>query len=218
MFPSQFPEADPYPALGKVFAAHVDMQFADLHAVLRLPIEEIDPHVGLNLTATALIFSLIAGASVLLHNPSWRAFKSGAASGARFQSVLVDAYPWGAEDDPIAQDAASLLYKSARNPLVHSLGIGKDRRAIPGAQVAQPYDRIIFVKWALCAPQIESLAVGGEARPSFLPATICRVNDSIELSVPTLAWGVHVMWRKLMRDPSHAVAAEGIARQILCPS
>lgn len=154
--PSQFPETSPYDALREVFFRQVDMQFADLHVALQLAAPSIDPHVGLNLTTAALLFSLVAGASTLLYEPNWQAFKSGAGSGSRFKAALEEAYPWQADDAISGVAAAELLYRWARNPLVHSLGIGKDRHAIPGAPGAQPYDRILFVKWALSPGQVKN--------------------------------------------------------------
>ena len=211
--PSQFPEASPYHALREVFRRQIDMQFADLHVALQLPAASIDPNVGLNLTTASLLFSLVAGASVLLYEPNWRAFKTGAGSGSRFKAALKEAYPWQDDDRLSGAAAAELLYKWARNPLVHSLGIGKDRHAIPAAPGAQPYDRILFVKWALSADQVQQLAQGSLTRPPWLPGTVTHDDVSIEFSVPTLAWGTHVMWRALIADYGHA--AERISARVL---
>jgi hypothetical protein len=196
-----------------VFRRQIDMQFADLHVALQLPAASIDPNVGLNLTTAALVFSLVAGASVLLYEPNWKAFKTGAASGSRFKAALEQAYPLQDDDRISGAAAAELLYKWARNPLLHSLGIGKDRHAIPGAPGAQPYDRILFVKWALSPRQVQELAQGSARRPPWLPATVTHDGASIEFSVPTLAWGTHVMWRGLIAEHGHA--AERIAARVL---
>lgn len=211
--PSEFPETAPYEALREVCRRQIDMQFADLHVALQLPAASIDPDVGLNLTTAALLFSLVAGASVILHEPSWKAFKSGAASGSRFKAALEHAYPWRPDDEVSGAAAAELLYKWARNPLVHSLGIGKDRHAMPGAPGSPPYDRIVFVKWALTPVEVHAVSQGPAGRPPWLPATVTRDGPSIEFSVPTLAWGTHVMWRALITE--HGNAAERVARRVL---
>lgn len=44
MDPSKWPQLDGCPALRRLVAKQLDMQFADLRALMRLPVPEIDKH------------------------------------------------------------------------------------------------------------------------------------------------------------------------------
>jgi hypothetical protein len=43
MDPSTWPQLVPYPALRRLVAHQLDMQFADLRALLRLPVDAVSP-------------------------------------------------------------------------------------------------------------------------------------------------------------------------------
>src|SRR3989442_329924 len=61
--PSTLPSAG-YPFLTEFLHRQVDMQIADLRLLFRLPIPELDPHVGCNLTTAAMMLNVISGFSV----------------------------------------------------------------------------------------------------------------------------------------------------------
>jgi len=51
-------------ALKEFLRRQIDMQIADLRVLFRLPVEELDPNVGGNLTAAAMMLNVISGCSV----------------------------------------------------------------------------------------------------------------------------------------------------------
>jgi hypothetical protein len=68
---------------------YVDMQFADVHAMLRLPITtDVGLEAGCNFAAVSTLCGLIAGASTLF-------YRQNGSNGDRFRGVLNDYYPWG---------------------------------------------------------------------------------------------------------------------------
>jgi hypothetical protein len=67
--PSQYAEVHQVPAVQRLLREQVDMQFADIRVLLRLPDVRIAPHVGCNLAATSMIFNQISGFSIwFFHN------------------------------------------------------------------------------------------------------------------------------------------------------
>jgi hypothetical protein len=69
VLPSQYPEAQQLPNVRRFLAEQIDMQFADIRVLLRLPEPSIDPNVGANFTAKTAILGQISGFSIwFLHN------------------------------------------------------------------------------------------------------------------------------------------------------
>lgn len=68
MLPSQYPEVQAYPNLKNLLDKVVDMQFADLRDLMRLPAYGIK--TGMNLTAAARLFDTISGCSICFYNTS----------------------------------------------------------------------------------------------------------------------------------------------------
>src|SRR4051812_6259388 len=87
------PELDQLPAVRRLLQVQVDMQVADLAAMLRLP----KPYVGLaeamNLTAAAQVFGLISGMSVLLYRPDYEYLKEPGDAGGRFKGIVREHMP-----------------------------------------------------------------------------------------------------------------------------
>ncbi len=80
--PSELPGAA-YPALTEFLRRQVDMQIADLRLLFRLPVEELDPHVGCNLTTAAMMLNVISGFSVWFFQTDARARRKRAESFGR---------------------------------------------------------------------------------------------------------------------------------------
>jgi hypothetical protein len=59
VLPSQYPEAQQLPSVRRFLAEQIDMQFADIRVLLRLPEPSIDPNVGASFTATTVAGTLI---------------------------------------------------------------------------------------------------------------------------------------------------------------
>ena len=51
------------PATKHFLRRQVDMQIADIRLLFRLPANDLDPHVGCNLTAAAMMLNMISGFS-----------------------------------------------------------------------------------------------------------------------------------------------------------
>ena len=85
--------------------AQVDMVFADLRTLLRLPIHDL---TGCNLTAGAMLFNLIAGSSVCFFEASKAGLKNGRDRGRRFCTLINDFFPREGEKLP-AEDIAETI-------------------------------------------------------------------------------------------------------------
>src|SRR4051794_5258958 len=96
LFPSNFREVEARPFLRRVLAEQVDMHMADLRVLLAMPIPSCGFDGGCNLTATALLCSVVSGASTLFFEASLESVRSGARrdSGERFKEVMKLYYPW----------------------------------------------------------------------------------------------------------------------------
>ena len=189
----------PYPSVEKFLARHVEMQFADLRAMLRLPTEELQG--GCNFAATAVLMNLISGFSVCLYNANLGNTRD---RGNRFNVMLNTYYPWqvGGEVNSDAEGSKK-LYEFWRNPLAHRLGIhlGKEWIGIG--------------KSPLTASQIEELEASatppGSLRmnptgPTFIRETT-QLEPSTMLSVPGLYWGTWRLLTKLCQDRTQMATA-----------
>ena len=68
----------------------VDMQFHDIHCMLRLPLPEPGLNAGCNFAAANTLLILVSGISTVL-------YKQTGDSGKRFIRALEDCYPWDCE-------------------------------------------------------------------------------------------------------------------------
>ena len=210
MLPSQYLEVQGYPSLQRLLQAQVDMQFADLRTLLCLPIPQAGLEAGCNFACAAVLFNMIAGASVCFYETSENAVVDRSSRGMRFKRVLEKFYPWHKE--PFGKDQCVLtLYDLARNPLTHSLGLGAVSESATGKQVA-------LRKWPINPSQIDELE-GAIARPGWLPPTVDHPTSDygaidLVLSVPTLYWGVHRMLHALFTDSDQASKADALAKSI----
>src|ERR1700738_2018276 len=186
MLPSEFQEVRGYRSLQRMFEAQLDMQFADMRTLLRLPREDAD--AGCNFAAAAMLFNLIAGASVVLYNARVSAVTQANDRGKRFKDVLEAFYPW--EGEPLQPRAgADALYKLARNPLAHTLGLDSPD---PGRVT------VLLKKSPLSLEEIEELE-NSISRPGWAGSTIEQsvLSDGTAqtiISIPMLYWGVHRMF------------------------
>jgi hypothetical protein len=201
MLPSAFPEVSHLtePSLKRMFRDHFDMQIEDVRVLLRLPTSRLP--AGCNFTAAAMLFNLIAGASVCLYGADENTLKSPPPAGKNFRGVLQDYYPWSAE--PVdARTGAQVIYKYSRNPLAHNLGLGSEKD--PGIEVA---------KSRLGPQRIEALE-DSPTRPAWaFPALTSHGRDYV-LDVAGLYWGTHRMLHAILADKVQRRGAELLARSI----
>ena len=207
MLPSEFAEVAAYPSLRKLLQNQVDMQFEDLRTLMRLPLPEHGLTAGCNLSAAAILFNAIAGASVCFYNTSVEALTNRGDRGKRFTEVLTRYYPWGGETLSVA-DCVACLYESARNPLAHAFGLDSP---------SSVRFEVRLSKRSLTPDEIAQLEECAD-RPTWLPPTLLvdrkRSTGAIrvEVSVLTLFWGVHRMLHALLADREQAKSGEAVAQ------
>lgn len=211
VLPSDYPEVQSHPHLKNLLANQIDMQIEDLRGLLQLPLPEYGLAGGCNFTAGTALFNIIAGASVCFFKASVSGISDRRDRSARFKEVLTKFYPWG--DDPSTSgtslrvdECVNAVYDSARNPLVHTLGLDD-----PMSNRIQ----VVLAKNPLTPKEIA--AYEGITRPAVAKSTIVDKHlladgsTEIILSVPTLYWGVHRMLRNLFADASEVAAANALA-------
>jgi hypothetical protein len=198
MLPSAFAEISHVtePSLKRMFRDHLDMQVEDLRVLLRMPRSGFPG--GCNFAAAAMIFNLIAGASVCLYNANEKTLRKEPPAGAHFRGILEKYFPWGAE--PVAAvDGARVIYKYSRNPLAHSLGLA--RAGVPDIAVA---------KKRLGPNQIEALE-DSAVRPSWAAPALTPEGGNYTLDIAGLYWGLHRMLHAVVADPVQRQGAERLA-------
>jgi hypothetical protein len=203
MNPSDLQAVQAYPHLRRLLVIQLDMQFADLHGLLRLPLKKAGISAGCNLTAAALLFNIISGSSVLFYRSSMKALKDQSGRGPRFKELLAGFYPFEPDDIP-RHDAPTVLYEAARNPLAHALAI----------QVGKRHARVTYMKDGLPVARVRELATARQ-RPAWTGPTVRVENGSCLISVWALAWGVHEMLRRLFEDETQVKRADATAARLL---
>lgn len=200
--PSELPGSD-YPVLTEFLRRQVDMQFADLRLLLRLPVPELEPHVGCNLTAASMMLNVISGFSVWLYHTEKageirdeeiRARKR--LSGKRFKGFVEEYWPPDAPG-PSAADVAERLYE-VRNSLAHDLGVGDD----PGQDKAR---KIRLAKRPLSLDDV----VGLERAVGY-PFTVSAIE--VEATTHTVYlvivyWALYKMLRRALADKAAEIEA-----------
>jgi hypothetical protein len=106
---------------------HVRMQFEDIGAMLRLPMQADGLNNGCNFASAAVICNLISRVSMtifqpaVIHKPDRCGNMQMIGSGEAFKEFVKAFHP-----DPSPQrrsDVADVLYKQLRNPFAHALGV-----------------------------------------------------------------------------------------------
>jgi hypothetical protein len=163
---------------------HVDMLFHDVHCMLRLPIAAQGLDAGCNFAAATFLLDLISGISTALYNGP-------GGSGAHFKDALVKYYPWDLElsGGADAKKGSTILYNVFRNPLVHALGLGKERVAITKSGL--PED--LLEKLELSMVRLANSSY--EATIKLYPA-----DNRMDLLVDGLYWGFRRMVSRLTDD------------------
>jgi hypothetical protein len=181
---------------------HLDMQFHDVHCMLRLPLPEHDLYAGCNFAAANTLLSLVSGCSVTLYHQGSQPRKSG----EFFRGVLREFYPWDFEppEGAAKEDSISLLYYQFRNPLAHAFGV----------QEANQNNLVLTIgKGNHREADIEALEQPTN-RPTGLP-TIAATGGSTTLIVEGLYCGVREMVCRLTADKKRMNATERYLKGVL---
>ncbi|MGH8601676.1 MAG: hypothetical protein ACREXR_02510 [Gammaproteobacteria bacterium] len=190
------------PQIADMVREQLDPLLADVHAMLRLPIEgQPGLEAGCNLSATLVLLEVVGGICVELYddpslsNPDRRVQRSEC-----FKRTVEKHFPWKHEQHlPGAitgRHAAELLYGAFRNPLAHHLGTYDG-----------PYlGNIKVAKGPLSDQQIEAIEKS-ETRPKdWIRPTLATDAETKEgrtktvLTVKCLYWGVRRMIRCLLEE------------------
>lgn len=184
----------------RLLREQVDMQFADMRVLLRLPSDDIAPSVGCNLTAAAMVFNQISGFSVwFFHNrqaqriatDERRRRRRDPLAGKRFKAFIRAYYP-RQPGEPTVRTIADKLYET-RNVLSHGLGVAD---VAPGSRRRE----VALVK---PDPPLEAGdVVDLEMQPSFPLAGVPVKREGLEtkLYVPGLYWMLVRMLRSALAD------------------
>jgi hypothetical protein len=191
----------------------VDMQFHDVHCMLRLPIPEHQLDAGCNFAAATYLLALISGLSTVL-------YRQGGRPGYRFKALMQDFYPW--KDEPSgsfpAKAAIPILYELFRTPLTHTLGLNTEASGEGSNTIIRRGRRpkLIAIAKLHLEPdkdhglpewKIEELE-RSVIRPAWLPATLRESQHGKKLVVESLYWGTRCLVTKLTANTEKMTAAE----------
>lgn len=117
----------PYPLVYAFVFDHVRMQFEDIGAMLRLPMQAHGLPNGCNFASASIICNLISGVAVTIFQPAvtQKPDKHGnmqtIGSGEAFREFVKAFYPDASPQR--RSDVADVLYRQLRNPFAHALGV-----------------------------------------------------------------------------------------------
>ena len=186
-----------YPALTEFLRRQVDMQIADLRLLFRLPVKELDPHVGCNLTTAAMMLNVISGFSVWFFQTdeaaeirSLEAADGNRRSRKRFIGFVTAYWP-RVPPEPSPDLVAERLYE-VRNSLAHDLGVYEDPK--------QEHPRIVkLAKHRLSLDDIVMRLERNELHPLTVPI-IEEQGATYTVHLAGVYWALHRMLRAALND------------------
>lgn len=180
--------------------------FSDVHTMLKLPRPDRRLTAGCNFAIAQVLAAAISGLSVTLYTHS-------GGKGKRFQSLLVDYFPWSREPTSgvTPQGGAEIIYSVFRNPLTHDLGLDLEKKAkTPQVKIKRLASENTTA--GLSERQIAALE-NTHQRPSMSGAVTLR-TDATVLLVEALYWGTRCMVEALTRDKARMASAESFLARI----
>ena len=180
--------------------------FSDVHTMLKLPRLDRRLTAGCNFTIAQVLAAAISGLSVTVYAHS-------GGKGKRFQSLLVDYFPWSREPagGVTPQWGAETIYSVFRNPLTHDLGLDLEKKAkTPQVKIKRLSSKNKTA--GLSERQIAELE-DTNRRPSISAAVTVR-PDATVLLVEALYWGTRCMVEALTHDRSRMANAESFLATI----
>ena len=181
--------------------SHVDIQFHEVHVMLRLPLPQYGLDAGCHCACATWLLTLIHRISTVL-------YKQTGDPGERFQACLVHYYPWqyepAAPQGVRAEEGAHLLYDLFRHPFTPVLDVSAQRSGSGQETVSRAPRRnhpraLHIAKESLSEEQIESLELW-HICPDYAYTTIEKSLGSTALRVVGLYWGVRHMVYQLTCD------------------
>ena len=187
------------PVVESFVRRHLDMQFNDLHCMLRLPLYEFGLDAGCNFAAANSLLAFVSGLSVLLTNN----LSASGQSENLFKKILLNYYPWDLQlpESSLIERCIDHLYDYFRNPLAHSLGIRTKGNFL-----------VTIAKNSLAEAAIERLEQIQSSPGPAVSYTPIRLNgeniEQITLEVANFYWGVRGIVRRLSADAQQMLRAE----------
>ena len=122
MLLSQLTNSQAYPKVHNIITSVLDMQFADVRAMLQLPRPDVGIKAGCNFAIVSSLCNLISGISTTIFKPQplLNEVQSKYHSGPAFKEFVTSYYP---SIPPNSSRFADELYNLCRNPMAHSVGI-----------------------------------------------------------------------------------------------
>src|SRR5262249_7791971 len=116
----------------------LDMHFNDARTMLRLPRPEVGIETGCNIALSGMLCNILSGISSTIYKPArlLHEVQSKRCSGEAFRGLVDKFFPF---KPPGAVDFPQGLYKYARNPLAHSLGIGSHPQVVFSRVLHSPH-------------------------------------------------------------------------------
>jgi hypothetical protein len=189
-----------------------DHFFADVRAMLRLPLPDLGITAGCNFAALEVLMAVVGGVSVTLFDA--QGGKETGNRGELFRTLLTEAYPWTREPTPltgralVGVDASKVIYSTFRNPLTHSLG-KREHRAVVKVNRVRPETS------GLSEQTLETL----ESRADFptmakepLP-TVWERSDATVIFVERFYWGVRMMIETLSGNEARMSIAASLLQR-----
>lgn len=178
---------------------HLEMQFQDIHCMLRLPLPAQDINAGCNFAIANSLLSLVSGLSAFLTEN----IDTSGNSGTKFKEVLLNYYPWDLQPlvNSTKERSVDHLYEYFRNPLAHSLGLRRKGNFL-----------IVIAKGILSEQEIEKLEQSTTPHVQAIEYTPITVNneqiEQITLYVEYFYWGVREMLKRLTIDTAQMQKTE----------
>ncbi len=188
-----------FPLIKKLIERLEDHYLRDVHTMLRLPIPDCSLPAGCNFAIAQTLLATIAGVSSTLYPRNGTDYE-------KFKTLLKDYYPWKHEPtNPImADDAASILYGTFRNPLVHDIGLDLKQRSKTQNVIIE---RMVTISGF---PEETIEQIEYTSKRYQMPATITRRDDATVLLVEALYWGTRCMIENLVAKCSSLEQAESM--------
>jgi hypothetical protein len=172
----------------------VDPLLADVHSMLRLPIQEdTGLHGGCTFSSTLVLLATVDGiAQHLYQHPKKE-------TGPRFRALLEAHYPWSEEpktaDAVIGSAAADTLYSTYRDQLAHRLGL------VRGNVIGD----VKILKGPLREDRLEQIEQSKSRLPEWsdvptLRKTIDDEREVYRLLLKRFYWGVRIMTESVLEQ------------------
>jgi hypothetical protein len=178
------------------------MQIADLRLLMRLPVNELEPNVGCNVTTASMMLNVISGMSVWFFQTDEAVAikaeeeKAGHRKRKKKFIVFIETYWPKIGHEPAGATVATRLYE-VRNSLAHDLSLNDN----PTVTTER---RVSLAKLPLAPQDIVDALERNEVHPLKVPI-IEEQGDDYTVHLVGLYWAVHKMLRASLQDQGERI-------------